>query len=98
MYASRLTHGPVELAFTDRHGGVSGAPLATTLGAALSLPVVALLGFNPAKGRYDTTALIIVYIVLPVAIKIVAALLIWYIRIEAERGSVRDEMRGHKVI
>ena len=26
MYATRLTHGPVELAFTDRHGGVSGAP------------------------------------------------------------------------
>ena len=72
--------------------------LATALGAALSLPVVALLGFNPAKGRYDTTALIIVYIVLPVAIKIVAALLIWYVRIEAERGSVRDEMRGRKVI
>ncbi|HEY3531286.1 MAG TPA: polyphenol oxidase family protein [Nocardioides sp.] len=26
MYAARLTSGPVELAFTDRHGGVSGAP------------------------------------------------------------------------
>jgi YfiH family protein len=26
LYASHLTHGPVELAFTDRHGGVSGAP------------------------------------------------------------------------
>ncbi len=26
MYAARLTHGPVELAFTDRHGGVSAAP------------------------------------------------------------------------
>jgi YfiH family protein len=26
LYATRLTHGPVELAFTDRHGGVSGAP------------------------------------------------------------------------
>ena len=26
MYAARATHGPVELAFTDRHGGVSGAP------------------------------------------------------------------------
>jgi YfiH family protein len=26
LYASRLTYGPVELAFTDRHGGVSGAP------------------------------------------------------------------------
>lgn len=26
MYSSRLTHGPVELAFTDRHGGVSPAP------------------------------------------------------------------------
>jgi YfiH family protein len=26
LYAARLTAGPVELAFTDRHGGVSGAP------------------------------------------------------------------------
>jgi polyphenol oxidase len=26
LYAARLTHGPVELAFTNRHGGVSGAP------------------------------------------------------------------------
>jgi len=26
LYASRLTHGPVALAFTDRHGGVSAAP------------------------------------------------------------------------
>ena len=68
--------------------------LATAIGAAGSLPVAAMLGFNPARGHYGTTALIIVYIVLPVLIKIVAALLIWFIRIEAERGSVRDEMRG----
>ena len=27
-------------------------------------------------------------------IKIVAALLIWFIRIEAERGTVRDELMG----
>jgi hypothetical protein len=26
LYAARLSHGPVELAFTDRHGGVSCAP------------------------------------------------------------------------
>jgi YfiH family protein len=26
VYAARLSHGPVELAFTDRHGGVSVAP------------------------------------------------------------------------
>jgi YfiH family protein len=26
VYVARLTHGPVELAFTDRHGGVSRAP------------------------------------------------------------------------
>lgn len=26
MYAFRTTHGPVDLAFTDRNGGVSGAP------------------------------------------------------------------------
>jgi Na+/melibiose symporter-like transporter len=70
--------------------------LATALGAAFSLPVVALLGFNPATGHYDKTALIIVYIVLPVTIKAVAALLIWCIRIEAERGSVRDELAGRK--
>jgi Na+/melibiose symporter-like transporter len=68
--------------------------LATALGAFLSLPVVALLGFNPAKGQYSTTALVIVYVVLPVLIKGVAAVLIWFIRIEALRGSVRDEMRG----
>jgi glycoside/pentoside/hexuronide:cation symporter, GPH family len=66
--------------------------LATAIGAAGSLPVAAMLGFNPAKGQYDSSALVFVYIVLPVAIKIIAALLIWYIRIEAERGSVRDEI------
>jgi glycoside/pentoside/hexuronide:cation symporter, GPH family len=71
--------------------------LATAIGAAGSLPVAALLGFNPAKGLYGTTALIIAYIVLPVLIKIVAALLIWFIRIEAVRGSVRDELRGHRL-
>jgi Na+/melibiose symporter-like transporter len=67
--------------------------LATALGAALSLPVVALLGFNPAKGHYSTIALVVVFVVLPVLIKGVAAVLIWYVRIEALRGSVRDEMR-----
>ena len=66
--------------------------LATAIGAAGSLPVAALLGFNPSQGQYSGSALIIVYIALPVIIKIVAALLIWYIRIEAERGSVRDEI------
>jgi len=74
------------------------ALLATAIGAAGSLPVAAMLGFNPAKGDYGTTALIVAYIVLPVLIKIIAALLIWYIRIEAERGSVRDELRGPKLV
>jgi GPH family glycoside/pentoside/hexuronide:cation symporter len=67
---------------------------ATTLGAALSLPILPLLGFNPAKGQYDKTALIIVYVVLPVIIKLIALALIWFIRIEATRGSVRDEFAG----
>ncbi len=66
--------------------------LATALGAFLSLPVVAFLGFDPSRGLYSKTALIVVYIVLPVMIKAIAALLIWHIRIEAERGSVREEM------
>ena len=68
--------------------------LATAIGAAGSLPVAAMLGFNPSIGSYSGTALIIVYIALPVAIKAIAALLIWYIRIEAERGSVREELTG----
>jgi glycoside/pentoside/hexuronide:cation symporter, GPH family len=68
--------------------------LATAIGAAGSLPVAALLGFNPSRGEYSSTALIVVYIALPVVIKIVAALLIWFIRIEAERGTVRDELMG----
>ena len=68
--------------------------LATALGAAGSLPVAAFLGFNPANNQYSTTALMIVYIAMPVMIKVVAGLLIWFIRIEAERGSVRDEMMG----
>lgn len=66
--------------------------VATALGAALSLPVVAMLGFNPEKGEYGTMALIVVYIALPVLIKIAAALLIWFVRIEAERGAVREEL------
>ena len=65
--------------------------LATALGAAGSLPVAAILGFNPSKGAYGTSALVIVYIVLPVAIKIVAAMLIWFIRIEAQRGSLQEQ-------
>jgi len=71
--------------------------LATAIGAAGSLPVAALLGFNPSQGLYSGTALIFVYIVVPVIIKIIAALLIWYIRIEADRGSVRDELLGRGV-
>jgi glycoside/pentoside/hexuronide:cation symporter, GPH family len=65
--------------------------LATAIGAAGSLPVAAALGFNPARGHYSSFALIIVYIALPLAIKVIAAILIWLIRIEAERGSVREE-------
>jgi Na+/melibiose symporter-like transporter len=70
--------------------------LATALGAAGSLPVAAFLGFNPARSHYSSTALIVVYIALPVAIKVIAAVLIWYIRIEAERGTVREEMTGRR--
>ena len=29
MFAFRETRGPVEVAFTDRHGGVSGGPFAS---------------------------------------------------------------------
>ena len=71
--------------------------LATAIGAAGSLPVAAFLGFNPRKLEYGTTALVIVYIVLPVLVKVCAALLIWFVRIEAERGSVRDEFRRRRL-
>jgi len=67
--------------------------LATAIGAAGSLPVAAFLGFNPKKFEYSTSALVVVYIVLPVAVKICAGLIIWFVRIEAERGSVREEFQ-----
>ena len=68
--------------------------LATAIGAACSLPILPLLGFDPLHGLYGTLALIVVYIALPVAIKVVAALLIWFIRIEAQRGSVHQQLMG----
>jgi Na+/melibiose symporter-like transporter len=70
--------------------------LATALGAAGSLPVAALLGFNPSKGGYSGGALVIVFVALPVAVKLLAALLIWSVRVEAQRGSVRDELLGKR--
>lgn len=62
--------------------------LATAIGAAASLPILDLLGFNPGNGHYDTSALVIVYIVLPVGVKLIAAAMLWFIRIEAERPEV----------
>jgi Na+/melibiose symporter-like transporter len=62
--------------------------LATAIGAAASLPVLAALGFNPSADKYDTTALIIVYILLPIIVKFVAAALLWWVKIEAERPAV----------
>ena len=72
--------------------------LATAVGAACSLPILPLLGFDPKNGLYGTFALIVVYIGLPVAIKLVAIILIWFVRIEAVRGSVRDEFFGRSLV
>lgn len=62
--------------------------LATAIGAAASLPILDALGFNPGNGQYDTHALVIVYIVLPVGVKLIAAALLWFVQIEAERPQV----------
>jgi Na+/melibiose symporter-like transporter len=76
--------------------------LATAIGAAGSLPVVKFLGFDPTKPDFGTgagiEALIVVYIVLPVCLKICAALIAWFVRIEPERGSVRDEFHRRHLI
>ena len=71
--------------------------VATAIGAGCSLPILPWLGFEPALGHYNTTALVIVYIGVPVTIKLIAALLIWFVRIEAVRGSVHDEMMGRRL-
>src|SRR5476649_2021375 len=72
--------------------------LATAIGAAGSLPVAAFLGFNPKKLEYGTTALVVVYIVLPVIVEIGAALIIWFVRIEPDRGRVKDEFFRSKPV
>ena len=66
--------------------GLVMAPLSSAV-----LSTVKPVSAGAASGIYGTTALIIVYIAVPVAIKVIAALLIWFIRIEALRGSVRAE-------
>jgi len=62
--------------------------LATAIGAAASLPILDYLGFNPGNGEYNLPALVIVYIALPVGVKLIAAAMLWFIRIEAERPQV----------
>lgn len=57
------------------------------------MPILDLLGFNPADGEYNTTALVIVYIALPVLVKLLAAVLLWFVRIEAERPAVNQVLR-----
>ncbi len=64
--------------------------LATAIGAAASLPILDLLGFNPGNGGYNTAALVIVYVALPVGVKLIAATMLWFIRIEAERPAVKS--------
>ncbi|MGE0423916.1 MAG: MFS transporter [Reyranellaceae bacterium] len=64
--------------------------LATAVGAGLSLPVAAVLGFDPGNQLFDTNALVVTYIMLPIAVKVLAGLLTWYVRIEAMRPSVRE--------
>lgn len=70
--------------------------LATAVGAAGSLPIMAYLGFDPAKGVYDQSALFFCYIVLPIVIKGIAALMIWMIKIEPERPAVMHVLGGNK--
>lgn len=62
--------------------------LATAIGASISLPIVAWLGFNPAKGEYNLNALIFVYIGLPFLVKLCAAAILWFVRIEPGRPAV----------
>jgi Na+/melibiose symporter-like transporter len=68
--------------------------VATAIGAFCSLQFLPALGFDPLHGQYGKFALIFAYIIVPVSIKVIAALLIWFIRIEATRGSVRKELLG----
>ncbi len=70
--------------------------LATAVGAGLSLPVAAMLGFDPGNQKFDTSALVVTYIMLPIAVKVLAGLLTWYVRIEAMRPSVREVLTQGK--
>jgi Na+/melibiose symporter-like transporter len=72
--------------------------LATAIGALMSLPIAALLGFNPGRGLYDTNALLVVYVLLPILVKLLAAALIWHIRIEALRPAVKDVLLPPRVL
>lgn len=70
--------------------------LATALGAAFSLPVAAALGFNPAKGMFSDSALTIVYFGVPIALKCIAALMIWSIRIEPTHAAFKADLKAKR--
>jgi Na+/melibiose symporter-like transporter len=72
--------------------------LMTAIGGGMALPLLALMHYTP-NAPSATWPLLVTYGFLPAAVKVISAILLWFVRIEAARPCVRDQMRdGGKLI
>jgi len=67
--------------------------LMTAIGAGVALPLLELMHYKSNTGG-PTYPLIITYALLPAAVKIGAAIMLWLIQVEANRPSVREQLGG----
>lgn len=69
--------------------------LTTAIGAAVTLPVLQWLGYSPGQGM-SVWALIGVYAAFPAAVKIAALIMLWRVRVESAKPSVRKQWREYR--
>ncbi len=67
--------------------------LMTAIGGGLALSVVGVLGYKPNEPS-PTWPLLVIYGLLPAAVKAVSAVMLWFIQVEASRPNVRDQVMG----
>jgi Na+/melibiose symporter-like transporter len=67
--------------------------LMTAIGGGVALSLVKIMGYTPNEPS-PTWPLLITYGALPAVVKLVSAVLLWFIQVEAARPSVRDQILG----
>jgi Na+/melibiose symporter-like transporter len=67
--------------------------LMAAVGGGVALVLLKLMDYEPGAGG-STWPLLITYAILPAVVKVVAAVMLWLVQVEANRPSVRDQILG----